>query len=88
MPKWLVFVGDASYSLYLSHLIAMPAIARALIAVGLGKRMPPDFLLTIVVVGCIIVGCISYLMIEKPLLRGLAPRRTVHSGIVSASRTA
>jgi peptidoglycan/LPS O-acetylase OafA/YrhL len=81
LMRWLVALGDSSYSLYLSHTIVIVALR---LAFGmLGKVAPVAFLFelghpgvldnmvfTIVCVpACIAVSLISYRFIERPMVR-------------------
>ena len=55
----LVFLGDASYSLYLSHLYTNAAL------LSFGVHPPP----TLAILVCVVVGAGVYAFIERPLLR-------------------
>lgn len=60
----LSFLGDASYSIYLSHTFVVPALVLALRQLGLRDSM------IIVPVVCLVVllaGCVSYLWLERPM---------------------
>jgi len=67
----LLILGDASYSIYLTHIFTLGACRWAWTKFGLGV---PDlsfalgFMLT-ALVACSVVGWLSYLLMEKPLLR-------------------
>jgi peptidoglycan/LPS O-acetylase OafA/YrhL len=61
----LAFLGDASYSIYLSHTFVVPACAAVLVKLGL-TNVPLVFVLTCAAV--IAAGSASYLWIEKPLI--------------------
>lgn len=60
-PLWrpLALLGDASYSIYLSHLLLMETAARVV-----GHAFDPLFASTI----CVAVGLVAYLLVERPLL--------------------
>ncbi len=68
-PRWLQTLGDASYSLYLWHVLILAAMGRFLLA-----RLPDNavvhglalvFTFAVVIVGSLI----AYRLIERPLLR-------------------
>jgi peptidoglycan/LPS O-acetylase OafA/YrhL len=62
-------VGDWSYSIYLSHLIVLEAVARTLQKVG---ASPLVMVLSLLVLGgpmAILVGALSFRFIEQPLIR-------------------
>jgi exopolysaccharide production protein ExoZ len=63
--KPLAFLGDASYSIYLSHTFVVPACVIALKKVGL-LDTTAVFLITCAAV--MAAGSISYLWLEKPLI--------------------
>ncbi|HUB44213.1 MAG TPA: acyltransferase [Acetobacteraceae bacterium] len=70
LPRWLLDTGDASYSIYLTHLFLVPVVY------GCVSIVAPAFLwLPMTIVGSLIVsaatGRLSYLCIERPLLRSL-----------------
>ncbi|MEO8387068.1 acyltransferase [Polaromonas sp.] len=60
----LSFLGDASYSIYLSHTFVVPAGVLALKKLGV-----QDNLLIVLAVGLAVVvaGCISYVWLERPM---------------------
>jgi exopolysaccharide production protein ExoZ len=64
----LSFLGDASYSIYLSHTFVVPAGVLALRKLGFQDMLvvAPTVLLAVVV-----SGCASYLWIERPMTRQL-----------------
>lgn len=65
-------VGDASYSLYLIHGLAISATVRGLAMVGLSS--PPMILVCGLVVG-VGAGLLVYRLVEQPLTRLLMPRK-------------
>lgn len=67
----LAFLGDASYSLYLSHTFVVPAAARAAAALALSHPGAVGLLMTALVV---LGGCLSYVMLERPMTQGLQRR--------------
>lgn len=66
--KAVVLFGDSSYTLYLSHLITLPAIAKVFAVIGMHKLLPPDLQIVLYTTACVIVGCVLYVITEKPLL--------------------
>ena len=64
---WLARLGDASYSIYLLQVIALPAIGKAW--QHLVPAAAPDLLVgvaTLLVVAC---GCVLYTGVERPVLK-------------------
>jgi exopolysaccharide production protein ExoZ len=62
-----VFLGDASYSLYLTHTITIGLTARVLMIAGVIKLLPGWFVLIIVTVTAVIAAGLVYRFIERPL---------------------
>jgi exopolysaccharide production protein ExoZ len=63
---WLSAVGDASYSLYLSHTFVLPVLGRLWHKFG----MTSDIVyLGVVLAACLLVAFVSYHRIEVPLIR-------------------
>ena len=63
LVKVIVFVGDASYSIYLLHQLFFRGLLKAPII----AKIPPDALIILVTFGAIIIGCLSYVCIERPI---------------------
>jgi len=63
--------GDASYSTYLAHGFVMP------VAVIIGLKLSPHaygFVCVLAVLGSTAAGCVSYLLLEKPMTKFLNAR--------------
>jgi exopolysaccharide production protein ExoZ len=73
-PPVLVLIGDASYSIFLTHIIFIPYLCMAFNKV-LNVPVVPGFfkniLITIIFFLSVIAGIASYLLIERPLLNFL-----------------
>lgn len=69
-PKWLYAVGDASYSIYLSHILVLSFLGR--LWYRLGQKGLHDNILVLAMMMLIVVvyGHLSYRYIEKPMIRG------------------
>jgi len=70
-----VALGDASYSLYLTHLFLLPAVAKAWRLVGLEEILPADAYMFAVTVGSCIAAFCTYYVVERPLGLALSSRR-------------
>jgi peptidoglycan/LPS O-acetylase OafA/YrhL len=69
-PKWLVFIGKISFSLYLAHEIGIVALLNS------GLIKPTSFFIyPIVIIIAILMGILLYYSIEKPFMQ-LAKRLT------------
>lgn len=73
-PRWLTFLGDASYSIYLVHLPAMNIMMVILPKLGAPWGLPPLAGMAMMLVLATLAGCIIYLLIERPLMRMFAKR--------------
>lgn len=71
---FLIRVGDASYSLYLCHLLVLSAGAR-LFTLVFPQGEPRAILLSILFAAALLCGEISYRFLERPLLDRLARGR-------------
>jgi exopolysaccharide production protein ExoZ len=78
VPDWppLRLLGDASYSLYLVHGLAISAAFRVLHMAGLEA---PAVVLPVSLATGVVAGLLTYQLVEKPLMRlfktGMAARR-------------
>jgi len=71
---FLVLIGDASYSIFLTHIIFIPYLCQGLNKV-LNVAVVPDFfkniLIILVLFLTILAGIVTFLVIERPLLNYL-----------------
>lgn len=67
------FLGDASYSIYLWHTLAISVV----LAVGNRLHLPPMVTVAAGIIGGVVAGVMAYLLLEKPLLRWFHARRYV-----------
>lgn len=67
---WIVALGDASYSLYLTHLFVLSICGRAWASFGATGTVAGNaaFLVT-TLLACCLTSIITYRLIEKPLMR-------------------
>lgn len=71
LPRWLLFGGDASYSLYLVHPTAGVLVAILLSRLGLHD---PIFAGIIIVGFCLASSALTYLFVERPFTVSLRNR--------------
>jgi exopolysaccharide production protein ExoZ len=82
-PRWLVAIGDASYSIYLSHLLVLGALGRIWSAFRSQSPWADAAALALMAAGTVAAGTASYAFLEKPWLdraRGLAFLRSPGGG--------
>lgn len=83
VPRWAVFLGDASYMIYLVHLPAMNVPAVPLAKLGLAREVPIFVLFAVLTGFAVVAGCALHVLIEKPLLRRLSGRPARRKGDVA-----
>ncbi|MCC3410783.1 MAG: acyltransferase [Microcoleus sp. PH2017_29_MFU_D_A] len=67
LPYLLIFLGDASYSIFLLHSPVISATTKIVQKANLGKYFDGFFAPAMVALFAVVVGCIFYSFIEKPL---------------------
>lgn len=70
-PFILLYLGDASYSIYLTNKIFIPILSRIAIATKLETVVGYFLSISLVISLTVVLGCIFYSYIEKPLLNWL-----------------
>jgi peptidoglycan/LPS O-acetylase OafA/YrhL len=71
VPRFLRFMGDTSYTVYLSHLLVMSAIGRLWALVGPNPDSYVDNIVVCIIMLAAVVGYgwIGYRVIERPVLQ-------------------
>ncbi len=74
LPRWLLAMGDASYSIYLTHGLALPVVGLAVIR--LHSTAPAVEVLTVVVCLAVasVLGWLVYVSVERPMTAWLKAR--------------
>ncbi len=70
---WLARIGDASYSLYLTHTLVLHPAWRIWTALG-GASWPPVLFVLFAIAASVCVGLLVYRFVERPLTRTLQRR--------------
>lgn len=73
-PRWLTFLGDASYAIYLVHLPVMNIAAVPLRALGVQEMLSPLAMLALITIIVTVVGSLVHVYIENPLRNALQSR--------------
>jgi exopolysaccharide production protein ExoZ len=68
LPRWLRVIGDASYSIYLSHVLVLNLLGRLWRPVAVPGLADNMAALTLMIVVAILFGIASYRWLERPLL--------------------
>ncbi|MEO8063293.1 MAG: acyltransferase [Pseudomonadota bacterium] len=68
VPEFLFFIGNASYSIYLAHESLQGLLLKIAIASGFHRAVGGEVTYLVVLVFAIALGCLAYLLVEKPLL--------------------
>lgn len=74
VPRVLAFIGDASYSIYLTHISLEGAWLKLAMKGHWSQRVGPGPTFLLVMVGTVALGCLAYRWVERPLLRMLRGR--------------
>ena len=67
VPRFMLAIGDSSYSLYLTHPFAIAASGKLWVTLGLQSSVPLIVLFTLGSALALIVGHLLYLGVERPL---------------------
>jgi peptidoglycan/LPS O-acetylase OafA/YrhL len=69
VARLLNVIGDASYSIYLTHLAFLGLLAKITIRLSSYIGLPPELIYVIVFSGTVACGCILNKFVERPLIR-------------------
>jgi peptidoglycan/LPS O-acetylase OafA/YrhL len=74
IPRWLAFVGDASYSIYLTHINVEGLLLKIALKLHLDRLLGPELRFAVLLAATAGLGCLAYVLVERPLLRILHRR--------------
>jgi exopolysaccharide production protein ExoZ len=66
--RLLNLIGDASYSIYLTHLAFLGLLAKIMIRLSAHITLSPELIYITVFIGTVACGCILHLLVERPLI--------------------
>lgn len=66
-PRWLVYLGDTSYSIYLIHFPALSLLAKVTKATQLDLYVPSSILFCLHVIAAVGVSCVFHHAVEHPI---------------------
>lgn len=75
-PTIMRKIGDASYSIYLTHILVLSAIGRAWAQIAVPEAINHAIVLATMVLATIIVGLLSYRWVEVPILNAIRTWKT------------
>lgn len=75
-PKSMITIGDASYSIYLSHVLVLAALGRIWGKIAIAGVMINVAMLVTMILATISVGLLSYRWMETPILNRFRKWRT------------
>jgi exopolysaccharide production protein ExoZ len=73
--RWLVFLGDASYSIYLTHIFFLMGYGPAVKHLSRLSRLPTDPMIVAAAVVTIALSSFTYVLIERPLTKFVSAKR-------------
>jgi peptidoglycan/LPS O-acetylase OafA/YrhL len=71
VPSFLILIGDASYSIYLTHENFLGTLLKLVRKIRLYELIGAQASYLLVLVGAVALGQVAYLIIEKPLINFL-----------------
>jgi peptidoglycan/LPS O-acetylase OafA/YrhL len=74
VPDFLNFIGNASYTIYLTHMSIEGLVLKAAMASGLYRAVGAHATYLIALAGTIALGCLVYALIERPIISWLQKR--------------
>ena len=66
-PRWLVYLGNASYAIYLVHFLALSVLAKITKSGHIDAYLPAGVLFGLFVLGAVGAGCLFHHLVEHPL---------------------
>jgi exopolysaccharide production protein ExoZ len=75
MPRWVIAIGNSSYSLYLTHGLLVPIFVAVVRRIRLTGHLATLLFLTVGTLLCVAVGELFYRWVELPMLEWLRRRR-------------
>ncbi|WP_185965202.1 acyltransferase family protein [Glacieibacterium frigidum] len=68
VPRLLMALGAASYSIYLTHYPLLSLFGKLAVATGLIGRVPPGIAFVVVIAATLVTGYVFHRLVERPLL--------------------
>lgn len=71
VPRWMIVVGSASYSIYLTHILTLSVLAKGSVALGLTQIVPAPLAFVGLAAGAVLSGIAIHFVVEKPLVQAV-----------------
>ena len=68
-PVWITTIGDASYSIYLSHVLVLSALGRLWVVMWQPGVLDNIVVMLVMLLTVIVVGIVSYRLLERPMIK-------------------
>ena len=85
LPSLSLLLGDWSYSLYLTHVLALKPLSMALISVGASGTFAQVLSVPVAIVIAVLCGAAFFYLAERPLLRSIHDRSSRRSHVAATS---
>jgi exopolysaccharide production protein ExoZ len=69
VPAFLILIGDASYTIYLTHSAMQGMLLKTAVRLGIMEIADPHFIYIIIIIITTFAGCAAYKIVEAPLLK-------------------
>ena len=79
MPGWLLILGNASYSLYLVHMLVVWILTGIVLRHGWHGALVDALFLVVYLASATTVGLLCYRHVELPMIRYFRRKRSVHA---------
>ncbi|WP_045054821.1 acyltransferase family protein [Aliterella atlantica] len=67
-PEFLMYLGDASYSIYLTHFVIITAMLIGFLKLAILDFIGYQVAMAVIILATVAIGCLVYTYIEKPML--------------------
>ena len=85
VPNFLNYIGNASYTIYLTHLAIEGLLLKVSMASGLYRAVGAHATYLLVLAGTMALGCLVYALVEKPIITWLQKRHKKSRRTAAAS---
>ena len=87
VPRFLEYIGNASYTIYLAHIPILGVLMKIALASGFHGAVGAHTTYVVVLAATIAAGCAAYALVERPLLAFLRRRAEQRARLSAAATT-